>query len=88
MMPTCPLARTLHSLMSLAHSLYPLVLNVFIDIQTSKELTQMDIDKMMTYETFTMDDEKLTPVIIEHNRIGSFCFICLQMIPFCLFAFK
>ena len=36
------------------------VLNVFIDIQTSKELTQMDTDKMMTYGTFTMDDEKLT----------------------------
>ena len=34
------------------------VLNVFIDIQTSKE--QMDTDKMMTHETFTMDDEKLT----------------------------
>ena len=36
------------------------VLNVFIDIQTSKELTQMDTDKMMTYGTFTMNDEKLT----------------------------
>ena len=36
------------------------VLNVFIDIQTSKELIQMDTDKMMTYGTFTMDDEKLT----------------------------
>ena len=36
------------------------VLNVFIDIQTSKELIQMDNDKMMTYGTFTMDDEKLT----------------------------
>ena len=36
------------------------VLNVFIDIQTSKELIQMDTDKMMTYETFTMYDEKLT----------------------------
>ena len=35
-------------------------LNVFIDIQTSKELIQMDTDKMMTYGTFTMDDEKLT----------------------------
>ena len=46
------------------------VLNVFIDIQTSKELIQMDTDKMMTYGTFTMDDEKLT-VIIKHNRIGS-----------------
>ena len=34
-------------------------LNVFIDIQTSKELIQMDTDKMMTYGTFTMDDEKL-----------------------------
>ena len=33
------------------------VLNVFIDIQTSKELIQMDTDKMMTYGTFTMDDE-------------------------------
>ena len=30
----------------------------------------MDTDKMMTYETFTMDDEKLT-VITQHNRIGS-----------------
>ena len=46
------------------------VLNVFIDIQTSKELIQMDTDKMMTYGTFTMDDEKLT-VIIKHNIIGS-----------------
>ena len=36
------------------------VLNVFIDIQTSKEFIQMDTDKMMTYGTFTMDDEKLT----------------------------
>ena len=35
-------------------------LNVFIDIQTSKELIQMDTNKMMTYGTFTMDDEKLT----------------------------
>ena len=34
-------------------------LNVFIDIQTSKELIQMDTDKMMSYGTFTMDDEKL-----------------------------
>ena len=34
------------------------VLNVFIDIQTSKELIQMDTDKMMTYGTFTMDDIK------------------------------
>ena len=36
------------------------VLNVFIDIQTSKELIQMNTLKMMTYGTFTMDDEKLT----------------------------
>ena len=36
------------------------VLNVFINIQTSKELIQMDTDKMMTYGTFTVDDEKLT----------------------------
>ena len=36
------------------------VSNVFIDIQTSKELMQMDTDKMMRYGTFTMDDEKLT----------------------------
>ena len=36
------------------------VLNVFIDIQTSEKLIQMDTDKMMTYGTFTMDDEKLT----------------------------
>ena len=42
--------------------LYPplVVLKVFIDIQTSKELIQMDTDKMMTYGTYTMDDEKLT----------------------------
>ena len=40
--------------------LHKYVLNVFIDIQTSKELMQMDTDKMMTYGTFTMDDEKLT----------------------------
>ena len=38
----------------------PYVLNVFIDIQTGKELIQMDTDKMMTYGTYTMDDEKLT----------------------------
>ena len=31
-----------------------------IDILTSKELMQMDTDKMITYETFTMDNEKLT----------------------------
>ena len=36
------------------------VLNVVIDIQTSKELIQMDTYKMITYGTFTMDDEKLT----------------------------
>ena len=36
------------------------VLNVFIDIQTSKELIQVDTDKMMTYGTSTVDDEKLT----------------------------
>ena len=46
------------------------VLNVFINIQTSKELIQMDTDKMMTYETFRMDDEKLT-VIFKHNRNDS-----------------
>ena len=40
--------------------IYIYVLNVFIDIQTSKELIQMDTDKMMTYGTFTMDDKKLT----------------------------
>ena len=42
------------------HGIVYVVLNVFIDIQTSKELIQMDTDKMMTYGTFTMDDEKLT----------------------------
>ena len=36
------------------------ILNVFIDIQTSKERIQIDTDKMMTYGTFTMDDEKLS----------------------------
>ena len=51
-------------------SLISYVLNVFIDIQTSKELIQIDTDKMTTYGTFTMDDEKLT-VIIKHNIIGS-----------------
>ena len=35
---------------------FGIVLNVFIDIQTSKELMQMDTDKMMTYETFTSQD--------------------------------
>ena len=40
--------------------IFKYVLNMFIDIQTSKELIQMDTDKMMTYGTFTMDDEKLT----------------------------
>ena len=48
----CPHATTLQG--------HRYVLNVFIDIQTSKELIQMDTDKMMTYGTFTMDDEKLT----------------------------
>ena len=47
-----------HSILKGENILY--VLNVFIDIQTSKELIQMDTDKMMTYGTFTMDDEKLT----------------------------
>ena len=47
------------------------VLNVFIDIQTSKELIRMDTNKMMTYGTFTMDDEKTHTVIIKHNIIGS-----------------
>ena len=41
-------------------SILTYALNVFIDIQTSKELIQMDTDKMMTYGTFTMDDEKLS----------------------------
>ena len=36
------------------------VLHVFTDIQVSKELTQKDTDKVMLYEIFTMDDEKLT----------------------------
>ena len=31
----------------------------------------MDTDKMMTYGTFTMDDEKTHTVAIKHNRIGS-----------------
>ena len=31
------------------------VLNVFIDIQTSRELIQMDTNKLMTYGTFTME---------------------------------
>ena len=44
--------------------------NMFTDIQTSRELIQMDTKKMMTYELFTMDDEKFT-VRIEHSRIGS-----------------
>ena len=45
----------------MAPSRYVIVeLHMFIDIQTSQELTQMDSDKMMTYEIFTMDDEKLT----------------------------
>ena len=43
---------------SSARPLWKYVLNMFIDIQTSKELTQMDTDKMMTYGT--LDDEKLT----------------------------
>ena len=30
----------------------------------------MDTDKMMTYELFTMDDEKTHRVMIKHNRIG------------------
>ena len=44
----------------LASKCITVFLNVFIDIQTSKELIQMDTDKMMTYGTFTVDDEKLT----------------------------
>ena len=45
------------------------VLNVFIDIQTSKELIQMDTDKMMTYGTFTMDDEKLTQSLLNTTEL-------------------
>ena len=52
---TFPSTQILH-----CHGMLKHVLNVFIDIQTSKELIQMDIDKMMTYGTYTMDDEKLT----------------------------
>ena len=46
------------------------VLNMFIDIQTSKKLIQTDTDKMLTNGTITMNGEKLT-VIIKHNRNGS-----------------
>ena len=53
-------AEVLTILPSVAADIDIYVLNVFIDIQTSKELIQMDTDKMMTYGTFTMDDEKLT----------------------------
>ena len=38
------------------------VLLIFIDAQTSKDLIQMDSNKMMTYELFTMNDE--THIII------------------------
>ena len=45
---------------------------MFIDIQTSKALIQMDTNKMMTYEIFTMNAKKNPHIIkIEHNRIGS-----------------
>ena len=30
----------------------------------------MDTDKMMTYETFTMDDEGTYTLMIKQNRIG------------------
>ena len=40
--------------------MFAMLRNIFIDVQTSKELIQMDTHKMMTYETFTMDDEILT----------------------------
>ena len=45
------------------------VLNVFIDIQTSKELIQMDTDKMMTYGTFTVNDEKLTQSLLNTTEL-------------------
>ena len=34
-----------------------IVLNVFRDIQTNEELIQMVTDKIMKYDTFTVDDE-------------------------------
>ena len=35
-----------------------MVQTYFIDIQTSKELIQMDINKMITNGIFTMNDER------------------------------
>ena len=40
------------------------VLIMFIDIQTSKELIQMDINKLMTYDIFTMDGYKGFTIVL------------------------
>ena len=56
--PGCKLS--CKSLLNSIKGISDYVLNVFIDIQTIKEPIQMDTDKMMTYGTFTMHDEKLT----------------------------
>ena len=53
-------ANALHTMLQRHSNIRDYILNVFIDIQTSKELIQIDTDKMLTYGTFTMDDEKLT----------------------------
>ena len=45
------------------------VLNMLIDIQISTELIQMSTDKMMTYGTFTMDDEKLTQSLLNITEL-------------------
>ena len=44
---------------------------MFVDIQTSKELIQMDTNKMMTYEIFIMNYAKTHIIRFENNRIGS-----------------
>ena len=61
------------------------VLNMFIDIQTSKELIQMGINKMMTYAIFTMNDEKTYIVRIKHNRIRSSETTIASIKPFSVF---
>ena len=40
---------------------------MFIDTPTSQELTQMDINKMMTNGIFTMDDKHTVRTRTQHN---------------------
>ena len=47
--------------------LHYIVLNYFIDTQTSKELIQMDINNMMTNGIFTMNDKHTVRTRTQHN---------------------